>query len=80
MDLCLGMCKIPSHLFQKSGTKSRTRFLDITTSSRTLGDSVFDSLIGMHDFTGYDTVSVLAGLGKMMTLKQMKDKPFQDAS
>ncbi|KAG0711057.1 hypothetical protein GWK47_021498 [Chionoecetes opilio] len=41
MVLCLGMChKIPSHLFQKCGTKNRTRFLDITTLSRTLGGSV----------------------------------------
>ncbi|KAG0710452.1 hypothetical protein GWK47_022750 [Chionoecetes opilio] len=65
MVLCLGMChKIPSHLFQKCGTKNRTRFLDITTLSRTLGGSVCDSLIGMHAFTGCDTVSAFAGRGR----------------
>ncbi|KAG0717882.1 hypothetical protein GWK47_053560 [Chionoecetes opilio] len=81
MVLCLGMChKIPSHLFQKCGTKNRTRFLDITTLSRTLGGSVCDSLIGMHAFTGCDTVSAFAGRGKMTTLKQVKmDKTYQDA-
>jgi len=62
MVLCLGMChKIPSHLFQKCGTKNWTRFLDITTLSRTLAGSVCDSLIGMHAFTGCDTVSAFAG-------------------
>ena len=81
MVLCLGMChKIPSHLFQKCGTKNRTRFLDITTLSRTLGGSVCDSLIGMHAFTGCDTVSAFAGRGKMTTLKQVKmNKTYQDA-
>ena len=81
MVLCLGMChKIPSHLFQKCGMKNRTRFLDITTLSRTLGGSVCDSLIGMHAFTGCDTVSAFAGRGKMTTLKQVKiDKTYQDA-
>ncbi|KAG0716309.1 hypothetical protein GWK47_009996 [Chionoecetes opilio] len=81
MVLCLGMChKIPSHLFQKCGTKNRTRFLDITTLSRTLGGSVCDSLIRMHAFTGCDTVSAFAGRGKMTALKQVKmDKTYQDA-
>ncbi|KAG0727945.1 hypothetical protein GWK47_003897 [Chionoecetes opilio] len=65
MVLCLGMChKIPSHLFQKCGTKNRTRFLDITTLSRTLGGSVCDSLIGMHAFTGCDTVSAFVAGGR----------------
>ncbi|KAG0728776.1 hypothetical protein GWK47_031807 [Chionoecetes opilio] len=36
---CVWACahKIPSHLFQKCGTKNRTRFLDITTLSRKTG-------------------------------------------
>lgn len=81
MVLCLGMChKISSHLFQKCGTKNRTRFLDITTLRSTLGGSVCDSLIGMHAFTGCDTVSAFAGRGKMTTLKQVKtNKTYQDA-
>lgn len=80
MVLCLCMChNIPSHLLQKCGTKIRTRFIDITTLSRTLGGSVCDSLIGMHAFTGCDTVSAFAGRGKMTTLNQLKmNKTYQD--
>lgn len=81
MVLSLGMCdKIPSHMFQKCGTKNRTRFLDITTLSHTLGGSMCDSLIGMHAFTGCDTISAFAGRGKLTTLNQVKkDKTYQNA-
>ena len=81
MVLSLGMChKIPSHLFQKCGTKNRSRFLDITILSRTLGGTVCDSLIGMHDFTGCDTVGAFAGHGNMTTFRQVKmDKMYQIA-
>jgi len=71
--LCLGMCnKIRRCMYQKCGTKARTRFLDITKRSNTLGRSVCNALIGMHAFTGCDTISAFAGRGKMTALKQMK--------
>ena len=79
--LCLGFSiNIPSPMFQKCGTKNRTRFIDIKKLSYALGGSVCDALIGMHTFTGCDTVSAFAGRGKMTTLKQMKlDQSYQEA-
>ncbi|KAG0712699.1 hypothetical protein GWK47_002042 [Chionoecetes opilio] len=77
----LGMChKDPIPPVPEVRDEEPTRFLDIITLSRTLGGSVCDSLIGMHAFTGCDTVSAFAGRGKMTTLKQVKmDKTYQDA-
>lgn len=54
--------------------------LDITSLRHALGGGVCDALIGMHAFTGCDTVSAFAGRGKMTALKQMKsDKKKQEA-
>ena len=79
--LCLGFCsKILCSLYQKCGTKNRTRFLDITKMSHALGGGISDALIGMHAFTGCDTVSAFAGRGKLTTFKQMKsNNTFQEA-
>lgn len=79
--LCLGMCKkIPCRMYQKCGTKARTRFLDISKLSNALGRSVCKALVGMHAFTGCDTISAFAGRGKITALKQLKsDKAYQEA-
>lgn len=79
--LCLGVrSNIQCHMYQKCGTKNRTRYLDITKLSHALGDSVCDALMGMHAFTGCDTVSAFAGRGKVTTLKQMQStKKYQEA-
>ena len=64
----------------KCGTQNRTRFLDINKLVHSLGDSVCDTLVGMHAYTGYDTVSAFAGHGKMGALKLMKsEKTYQEA-
>ena len=45
-----------------------------------VGCEISLALIGMHAFTGCDTVSALAGHGKLTTLKQTKSKKiFQEA-
>uniref|UniRef100_A0A0L8FM08 Uncharacterized protein n=1 Tax=Octopus bimaculoides TaxID=37653 RepID=A0A0L8FM08_OCTBM len=79
--MCLRFCsKIPFSLYEKCGTKNRTRFLDITSHARVGGGSISDALIGMHAFTGCDTVSIFAGCRKLTTFKQMKsNKTFQEA-
>jgi len=47
--LCLGMCdKIPCCMYQKCGTKARTRFLDITKLSNALSRSVCKALAGIY--------------------------------
>jgi len=79
--LCLGVSNnIHCPMYQKCGTKNRLRFIDITKLRRLLGDRVSDALIGMHSFTGCDTVSSFAGRGKMTILKQMKsNETYQEA-
>jgi len=57
-------------MYQKCGTKARTRFLDITKLSNALGISVCNALIGMHAFIGCDTISAFAGRGKMRALSR----------
>ena len=45
-----------------------------------LGDSVCDALVGIHAYTGCDTVSAFAGCGKTSALKLMKsEKTYQEA-
>ena len=73
--LCLGMYN-KIRMYQKCGTKARTRFLDITKLSNALGRSVCNALIGMHAFTG----QCICWPGKITALKQMKsDKAYQEA-
>ena len=70
--------KIPCPIYQKCGTQIRSRFTDINELSRVLGVGVYDALIGMHSFTGYDTVSAFNGRGKSATFKKLKtDKTYQ---
>ena len=63
---------IPCPMFQKCGTQNRTRYLDIHKLHASLGSSIAGALVGMHAFTGCDTVSAFAGRGKISTLKQLK--------
>ena len=77
---CLTFQKdIPCHIYQKCGTQNRTRFVDISKLALSLGDSVCDSLIGLHAFTGCDTVSAFANRGKLSALKLMqRDITYQE--
>ena len=73
MLLCLAFQKdIHCPIYQKCGSQNRTRFFDISKLAWSLGDSVCDSLIGLHAFTDYDTVSAFASRGKLSSLKLMK--------
>ena len=64
--------KIEASLFQKCGTKTRTRVIDIRKVAGTLGIDICRALIGMHSFTGCDTVSAFASKGKTNALKLLK--------
>ena len=79
--LCLGLSNnIPCPIYQKCGTKNRIRYLDITKLRHALGGDTCEALIGMHAFTGCDTVSAFAGRGKLTTLKKMvSDETYQQA-
>ena len=66
-------------IYQTCGTQNRTRFVDFSKLTWSLGDSVCDSQIGLHAFTGYDTVSAFASRGKLSSLKLMKrDITYQE--
>ena len=50
-----------------------------TEPASSVGDSLCDSLIGLHAFTGCDTVSAFAGQGKLKALKMVKkDTSYQE--
>lgn len=59
-------------IYQKFGTKSRTRYADIDKIGRSQGQGVCDSLIGLQAFTGCDSISCFAGKGKLFALKLLK--------
>ena len=71
--------KIGASLFQKCGTKGRRRVVDITKVTATVGIDVCRALVGVHAYTGCDTVSAFAGKGKAKALKLLsKNKKIQD--
>ena len=73
MVLCLGFQKnISCPIYQKCGTQNRTWFVDISKLASSLGDAVSASLIGLHAFTGCDSVSAFAGRGKLNALKMVR--------
>ncbi len=61
--------RIGAQLFQKCGTKNRRRIVDIQRIADSVGIDVCRSLIGMHAYTGCDSVSAFAGKGKARALK-----------
>ena len=69
--LCLAYAhKFPS-LLLKSGT-SKLEIINIKAVASSLGPEVCDALIGMHAYTGCDTVSCFSGRGKISALKMLK--------
>jgi len=58
--------------FQRCGTQTRTRLIDIGTLCSAIGPNVCTALIGLHTFTGCDTVNAFAGKGKLRVLEILK--------
>ena len=72
MKPSLAYCdEIGVSLFQKCGTRTRTKLVDIVKVAVSVDIYIYvcSSLIGMHAYTGCDTVSALAGKGKASALK-----------
>ena len=59
-------------IYQQCGTQNSTRFVEISKLAWSLGDSIRESLIGLHAFTGCDTVSAFASRRKLDALNPMK--------
>ena len=65
--------KIGAALFQKCGTRTRTRMVDNGKDASTVGIIVSRFLFDMHEYTGCDTVSAFAGKGKATALKLLNN-------
>ena len=55
---------IPARLLFRTGTKNRSRLVDMTAIGRHLGEKACSALIGLHSFTGCNSTSAFAGIGK----------------
>ena len=67
--LCLAFRdNIHASLFQKCGT----RLIDVSNVAASVGPEVCRALLGLHAFTGCDTVSAFAGKGKIRVLTILK--------
>ena len=56
----------------KTGTRQRARLVDINAIAQKLGPAVSDALIGLHAYTGCDSVSAFSGKGKSSGLAIIK--------
>ena len=63
---------INTKLYMRCGTRTRTRLIDNAKVVQSTGREVCEALIGLHAFTGCDTVSSFAGKGKISALKILK--------
>ena len=64
--------EVSASLFILSGTKSRMRYIDITQIVENLEDNICNALIGLHAFTGCDSVSAFVGKGKKAAFTLLK--------
>ena len=60
-------------LLQKCGSSTRKKLIDMKMIATVLGDDTCKALIGVHAFTGCDSISAFAGKGKAKALKMLKD-------
>ena len=59
--LCLAFkCFISASMYVKCGTQTRTRYVSISSVVGAVGGELCKCLLGMHAYTGCDTVSVFA--------------------
>ena len=72
-DLLLSFCRtMNTIILQKCGSSTRTKLIDITKITTVLGEDTCRGLIGLHAFTGFDSVSAFAGKGKAKALNILK--------
>ena len=78
--LSVAFCKeIRTPLYHRFGTSTRTYYVDVKRAADELGPDVAEAVIGLHAFTGCDSVSSFAGCGKIKALKLLKtNQDFQE--
>ncbi|KAF1383684.1 hypothetical protein PFLUV_G00134400 [Perca fluviatilis] len=62
---------IGAHLYFQTGKGGNSRTVEVQKIHNQLGAIVCDALIGLHCFTGCDTVSSLYGIGKVKAMKAL---------
>ena len=77
--LCISFAHaIPVPIFQQCVLQHHARYIDISKIASALGEDVCKALLGLHAFTGCDSVSAFAGIGKVRPLKLLRSmKEFQ---
>ena len=63
--------KLKAQLFMHAGPWSDSRTIPLSSIANELGNDVCDALIGLHCFTGCDSVSAVKGKGKVKAYKLM---------
>jgi hypothetical protein len=61
-----------TELWFKTGTKDKTRYIQMHDISRGLGKGLCTALIGLHALTGCDSTSALSGIGKKKGLHALR--------
>eukprot|EP00057_Strongylocentrotus_purpuratus_P019489 XP_011673963.1 PREDICTED: uncharacterized protein LOC105442958 [Strongylocentrotus purpuratus] len=70
--LCLAFSQdIDANMYFRTGQGNKTRTIAIGNVFNHFGQDVCRALIGLHCFTGCDTVSAMYGIGKVRALKLM---------
>ena len=64
-----------SRLYFHTGRDENVRTIDLHAIRQHLGDDITNALIGLHCFTGCDSVSAIYGKGKAKPLKLVRQNP-----
>ena len=75
--LCISFAHvIPVPIYQRCVLQHQARYVDISKIAGVLGKKVSKALLRLHTFTGCDSVSAFAGIGKARPLCFMFQKPW----
>ena len=61
-------------IYQRCVSQHQARYVDISKIAGVLGQEVSKALLGLHAFTGCDSVSAFAGIGKAKPLRLLRSK------
>ena len=61
-------------LYQQCVSQHHARYVDIGKIANAIGEDVCKALPGLHAFTGCDSVSAFASIGKVKPLKLLRNK------
>ena len=78
--LALAFFRQTGKIYIKCGSQARIRYIDISKLGTSVGEEICEGLLGLHAFTGCDSVSAFGGRGTLSAYKLItKDKSHLDA-